>query len=255
MTMTAEYVSLTSPTETKLASEEKQFIRMQYDQCFAFASTDPKISNVRLNPIGYLTVTNHPIRWYVVRIHVPPTDLFDLVNSKEKYLLFKDQKASAGKRLVVEGCHGMGKTTALGKYAGGDLQQLRDGPLGALAGTGDEFGHTCQILRNLVSQNKPYVDRSMWLSSAIYSAYHRKVLFLLQGDELRFMRLYEPNIVILDDPSLSNDDIATRVKARGRMDAHAPNTYTPIVREFYRIVSREYNIPTVTPDELQQMIQ
>lgn len=194
--------------------------------------TDPKIQSI---------AENLEIRNVITCNSADPNDewIIAIINPLEEKAEYR-QMDFAGDQLYIEGPAGIGKTTLLGKKFGtGDLQQIRDSQFAAL--TRMDLGtHRLRDFVRKISQQW-VVDRSSWLSPAIYGGYIEKVIFLY-GGHLRALFGACENILILENPKLSNEDLHQRVQRRGGMDAKMPLKYHTICRELFQIFAEHYGL-------------
>lgn len=213
----------------------------RFNSFYAFGKATPMLTCVHLRAIGFVGQT------LVVEVYLPKTQ--------------RDQATSLGSvadalrlqtnTLYVEGPAASGKTTTLGAAAGGDLQQLSEHPLGLLSGLDQQFALSRHRLRHPKSNSPVAVDRSSWLSNHVYSGYHAGSIFLYQREEAEFLRALE-RVVILDDPTVSDEALHLRIQRRGLLDREMPLRYTKETRRLFQLVSVHYMLPTITADELQE---
>lgn len=218
-----------------------EFVRDCFEEMYPFGDTDSTIMEAVLDIVQILTYGKR--QWFVVNVHQP---------SKKPAEYIYPRFTPDEEKLYVEGAAGMGKSTLLGDYTGGDLQEIRDSPLGLLSGIGEVFGFFRSRLRNNKAR---IVDRSDWVAPMVYSAYANSVLFLFNGNCRKFIKTASPGrVVILDEPSITDEELCLRIQMRGKMDKNAPLEYTNVTRHFFRVIAKHYDLPIVNVNELKVLI-
>lgn len=226
----------------QLLPEEKHSLKAR-DQYLALTPfpEDPRIQEIA-DSIEIHSVISCPSakdeEWIIAIVHPleeKPTEIPWIERSQAA-----STRIAQKNQVFIEGPAGIGKSTLLKPFIGGDLQELRNSKYAAL--TRLDLG--TQRIRDGIRKNDsdPLIDRSSWLSYAIYGGYYEKVIFLYGGYLKPAFSSCE-NILILDDFSLSNEDLYERVKNRGAMDKDMPLYYHTISRHLFRTFSDYYGIP------------
>lgn len=243
-------VTVTQLNESELSETQQQDIRAAFNRLYAFATHDPEIRKARLIPRAILKSPNCDKEWTVVHVHRGTSQVIE----------FRRPKANPF-RYAIEGPAGIGKTTMLGRYAGGDLTELRKSPFALLAGTTDDFAYFRVATRLFSAYQKlsfdpPFIDRSDWMAPLVYNAYYNGYLFLFADDDVRdFIKHITPYEVIhIDDPDLTDEQLHARILKRGGMDYSCPLEYTAITRTMFALTANHYGLRTMTPTELAVLI-
>ena len=163
----------------------------------------------------------------------------------------------------VEGAAGIGKTTLLSKLPPhrvlkADLADVfTDMP--QVARTGGSSAVLYHLWREACAaeKNKTHelclVDRSSWLSNDIYTAYATGHLFLHGGPVQKFLENVE-RIAVLDNPALSDAQIAERIRRRGGMDASAPLSYTQVTRWMFDRAADWYGLMKLDLETFEKIL-
>lgn len=215
-----------------------QDARDAFTKMYAFGEEDPAIILAKIRVVGELTFGNET--WQVVK-----------VRSFDGELMSPGKIKALPQGFAIEGPAGIGKTTILQQHGfdGGDLCELRAGPFGLLAHQEGCGPYYSSILR----QSKlPIVDRSDWMASLVYTAYSTHIMWLYDDSHLiNFLSQGMGRTTLLvDDLTLSNKALHSRIINRGGFDAHTDLSYTAITRSLFHIAARHYHIPIITLDAL-----
>jgi hypothetical protein len=222
-------------------------IRKEFEKLYAFGDRDPELVNSRLTLAR--SIARGEKTWHIVLVERPagsPT-IADLLTTTPK--------VRSG--YAIEGPAGIGKTTLLGgKFAGGDLNELRKQPWTLLAGTRDDYSYF-RLAARMMSSNGYLVDRSDWVAPLVYNAYYSGFLFLFADPDLiSFISQITPyEVLMLDDDTLSDEDLHRRIQERGGMDKDMPLDYTVITREFFAVVAKHYKLRQITPGQARAIIK
>jgi hypothetical protein len=222
--------------------------RRELYRLYAFGESDPAIQNATLK--FHSRLSSHNTHCAVYHVGRDPEYAGPIPNMKPP--------SSCPDRVhyALEGAAGIGKTTMLGRQAGGDLNELRRGPWGLLAGTTDDFAYFRLAARIMMAGDNQLQDRSDWMASLIYNAYYRGFIFLFEDQDLRdFVKNITPyEILVIDDPEISDSQLHARIIARGGMDSGMDEDYTVITRRLFQLVAEHYNLRTLTTTQAAALI-
>lgn len=210
---------------------------------YAFGDRDPQIAQAHLS-------LRETIRFAERECHIITVRRPDPVKAKPR------TAAPIRDYYAFEGAAGLGKTTLLGEHAGGDLTELRRPPWSLLAGTTDDFAYFRVAVR-IITARSNIIDRSDWLAPLVYNAYQRGFLFLFDEPDLQdFIRDVTPyEVILIDEPTLSDNDLHQRIVNRGGLDCTMPLEYTVLTRELFRIAARHYGLRTLTLADAKSFIE
>ena len=212
---------------------------------YVFGANDPALSRDKIELVIAHTIRLGDRCWYVVR-----------VRSKNPPIIQHKPVSLRETRYALEGPAGLGKSTLLGRWAGGDLAELRKGPYHLLCGMTEEFANHRRYLRASAAGSAPIVDRDDWLSSTVYCAYYTGAMFLYDDPHLvLFPRLSSDyDTIVVDDPNLTDEALHQRIVERGSFDSHMPLSYTTITRIFFKLAAKHYNLMTMTMERARLFI-